>query len=259
MTAGAALPYAARMDAEVSARLARYRRELGLALLGMGLLPLPCLLIRDTGWAMFAWGIWVWLLMLLPFLPYARCNRDLRAIKTARGWYTDGDDKWLWGLYYYDPKDDRYFVNARTGTNITVNLARRSGQLTMAVVALFLLALPFMGFMIQSGTGRDIRLSCEDGVLIASHGNKTYTVDNITGLELLDQLPDGLVRVMGTGASDLLKGDFRAKGISRLNVCLDPGCPPFILAESEGAYFLLGTRNAGHTVSVYEKATGGDF
>ena len=54
--------------------------------------------------------------------------------QSGRGWYPDDDDKWIWGLFYYNPSDSRLIVNARIGVNTTVNLAKRSGKLLMAAV-----------------------------------------------------------------------------------------------------------------------------
>jgi len=83
---GVTLPYAAREDAAVSARLSRYKRELGIVCLALGLAAIPCMLIKDTSRGMFLWGFWVILAMVLPHVPFVRCNRDLHAIKRERGW-----------------------------------------------------------------------------------------------------------------------------------------------------------------------------
>ena len=404
---GVTLPYAAREDAGITARLARYQRELGIVCLALGLIAVPCILVKDSSWAMFLWGFWILLMMVLPHVPFVRCNRDLHAIKRERGWkpmqnhtlridtsaipndkllspwafapalflallplvwepgfwmvniisallilgcwaayrwlyrgrsetvdenadltrtlnrvrrqswghvwllcayfaagtvlamtlvpdrpvlsmgllclmgvvvvgesvrtefklrhlqekltadsgkgwYVDEDDKWIWGLFYYNPNDSRFTVNARVGVNATVNLAHPAGKVTMVLVALLVLAMPFMGFAMEGGTGTDMELRYEDGTLTATHGRREYTVDDIDRAELLYELPEGLTRVMGTGLPNLLKGDFRAAGMSHLHVCVDPGCPPFLLVESDGEYCLFGTRDAEVTQSVYE-------
>lgn len=404
---GVTLPYAARADTEIVVRLARYTRELGVVSLALALAALPCIAVKNASWAMFLWGFWLLLMLVLPYVPYVRCNRDLHAIKRQRGWkptqtgtlridtsaipddkllspwafapalllsllpvlrepkfwmvdimfsmciigcwagyrwlyrnrsetvdenadltrtlsrirrqswgrvwllcayfmaatalamtllpaqsalsmgllvlmsavvmvesmrtefrmrhlqekltidsgkgwYVDEDDKWIWGIFYCNPNDSRFTVNARVGVNATVNLAHPAGKVMMALVALLVLALPFMGFAMDGG-GKDMALSYENGILTAVHGKREYIVDDIDRAELLYELPDGLTRVMGTGLPNLLKGDFRAKGMSHLNVCLDPTCPPFILVESKGEYCLFGTRDAAQTENIYKK------
>ena len=89
--------------------------------------------------------------------------------------------------------------------------------------------------------------------LHAAHGRREYTVDGIDSAELLYELPDGLTRVMGTGLPNLLKGDFRAAGMSHLHVCLDPNCPPFLLVQSDGEYCLFGTRDSAQTESIFNE------
>ena len=405
---GVTLPYAAREDAGIAARLARYQRELGIVCLALGIITVPCMLVKDSSWGMFLWGFWVLLMLVLPHVPFVRCNRDLHVIKRERGWkpmqnhtlridtaaipsdkllspwafapalllsllplawepgfwmvniisvlltlgcwagyrwlyrgrsetvdenadltrtlnrvrrqgwghvwllcaylvagtvmtmtlvpnrpalsmgllclmsvvvvgesmrtefklrhlqekltadsgkswYMDEDDKWIWGLFYYNPNDSRFAVNVRVGVNTTVNLAHPAGKVMMVLVALLLLAMPFMGFIVEGGTGADMELRYENGTLTAAHGRREYTVDGIDSAELLYELPDGLTRVMGTGLPNLLKGDFRAAGMSHLHVCLDPNCPPFLLVQSDGEYCLFGTRDAAQTESIFNE------
>ena len=83
---GVTLPYAAREDAAVSTRLSIYRRELGIVCLALGLAALPCLAVKEGSLSMFLWGFWVMLMMVLPHVPFVRCNRDLHSIKRERGW-----------------------------------------------------------------------------------------------------------------------------------------------------------------------------
>ena len=185
--------------------------------------------------------------------------RKLQETLTAQsgtGFYVDDDDKWIWGIFYHNPHDSRFTVNARVGINATVNLAHPAGKVMMVLVALLVLALPFMGFAVEGGTGADMELRYENGTLTAAHGRREYTVDDIDRAELLYELPEGLMRVMGTGLPNLLKGDFRAADINHLYVCLDPGCPPFLLVQSDGEYCLFGTRDAEVTQRVYESLQG---
>jgi hypothetical protein len=63
-------------------------------------------------------------------------------IDSGKGWYVDEDDKWIWGMFYYNPNDSRFTVNARVGVNATVNLAHPAGKVTMALVALLMFLIP---------------------------------------------------------------------------------------------------------------------
>ena len=36
-----------------------------------------------------------------------RRAQEKLTVSSGTGWYVDEDDKWLWGLFYYDPHDRR--------------------------------------------------------------------------------------------------------------------------------------------------------
>ena len=185
-------------------------------------------------------------------------TRELQARLTessGRGWYADEDDKWLGGVVYYDPHDTRTVVNCRVGSSTTVNLARPSGRVLAGMVALVLLAMPFTGALIDAVTNRPTSLELTNTELVAYCGDKSaYRIEraDIESAELLDELPEHLVRSVGTGAENLLKGDFSAAEYGRLKLCLDPTCPPFLLVECAGGEtYLLGSRTEGETEVIF--------
>ena len=185
-------------------------------------------------------------------------TRELQARLTessGRGWYADEDDKWLGGVVYYDPHDTRTVVNCRVGSSTTVNLARPNGRVLAGMAALILLAMPFTGALIDAVTNRPTSLELTNTELVAYCGDKSaYRIEraDIESAELLDELPEHLVRSVGTGAENLLKGDFSAAEYGRLKLCLDPTCPPFLLVECAGGEtYLLGSRTEGETEVIF--------
>ena len=151
-------------------------------------------------------------------------TRELQARLTessGRGWYADEDDKWLGGVVYYDPHDTRTVVNCRVGSSTTVNLAHTGGRVLAGMVALVLLAMPFTGALIDAVTNRPTSLELTNTELVAYCGDKSaYRIEraDIESAELLDELPEHLVRRVGTGAENLLKGDFSAAEYGRLKL-----------------------------------------
>lgn len=397
---GVTLPYEARGNADITRRLDQYRRELKNVFLLLLAVAVPCMLIRTTDVAMFLWGMWLLGVIVLPNIPYARCNHDLMEIKRANGWgvrsreilwvdtmaipreqwlspwlfvpavllsllpliwdremiaiysldalgafgcwmgyrylfrnraemvdtncdltqvlthvrrrnwgkvwlycayscalinlavwimirqvmfglalilllstlllcaavhiefvtrrvqekltaesgkawYSDEDDKWIWGLFYYNPRDSRLMINNRVGLNSTFNLARPMGKVFAGLIVLLLLLLPCMGFLIDGIGSKPLDLKVNDTVLTASYGSSSYevAVEEIAEVRLLEVLPEGLVRIGGTGAETLLKGNFRSPEHGSMKLCLDPNCPPFLLIQTDrGQCFLFGTR-----------------
>lgn len=399
---GVTLPHEARYHAGVKLRLDQYVRELKLIFLLLTLAAIPCIPVRPLGAAMFVWGIWILLVITLSYIPYIRCNRDLKEIKRENGWnfqprdvlfvdtatipkgkwyspwlfvpsvllcllpilwdkmliwvyilnavcalscwvcyrylyrnraevvdadqelshvlshvrrrnwgkvwlycayclaamnlamwlviqnaiaslafmlllsallvyaavriefttrrvqekltvesgkawYADEDDKWIWGLFYYNPNDARSIINTRVGMNSTFNLARPAGKILTGFTVIVLLLIPFVGFMFSGVGEKPLELSISDSMITASYGNSLYEIeiDTIEEIELLDQLPQGLKRVYGVGAEKLLMGRFRSNELGNITLCLDPQCPPFLMIKTnDGTQFLLGARDS---------------
>ena len=189
---------------------------------------------------------------------------------SGKTWYVDDDDKWLGGMFYHNPDDDKLIVNNRTGLNTTVNLAKPAGKVIMGLVALMLLAMPFMGAIIDGAIGKPITMTVYEGessievtdinkfvsdfesgsfgdeaAIEAIQGKKGYKIDasEIAEIKVLEKLPKGLTRAWGTGASHLLKGKFTSEEYGMLNLCLDPQCGPFVLiTTNDGEHYLFGIR-----------------
>lgn len=83
---GVTLPFEGRRDEQVGKRLSRFQKELGAVCAALVLLALPCMFLKDLAGNMTLWFLWLYLCIFLFFLPYVRCNRDLKRIKRERGW-----------------------------------------------------------------------------------------------------------------------------------------------------------------------------
>lgn len=399
---GVTFPYEAQNNADIQHRLNRYLRELKQVTLLLFAVTIPCWWISSFSISMFAWGVWLLLAIVLPNIPYARCNIDLKKIKQQNGWshqsrdvvwadisatstrnwlspwlfapavllcllpliwdreliamyilnavctlgcwigyrylyrnraetvddncdlsqvlsrvrrrnwgkvwlycayfsaaisltmwlivqqiifglalllllsvflifaavriefitrrvqekltaesgkewYIDEDDKWIWGIFYYNPHDTRTIINARVGMNNTFNLARPAGKILMGFTALVMVAIPFFGIMLDGIGDKPIDLQINATTITASHGSSQYevTLEDIESVVLLDALPEGLHRVAGTGMENLQKGRFRSPELGNLTLCLDPQCPPFLYIRTiDARQFLFGTREA---------------
>lgn len=176
-------------------------------------------------------------------------------VHSGRGSYVDDDDKWIWGIFYYNPKDSKLFINSRVGINVSPNLAKPTGRILLGLVALILIAVPFTGPIIESATNRPINLLITETDVLASIGGTKYEIAlvDISQAELLEALPDKMIRTVGTGTEKLLKGRFSAASIGNMLVCLDPTCPPFILITTDtGRHYLFGSRSPEQTETIFE-------
>jgi len=165
-------------------------------------------------------------------------------------WYADEDDHWIWGLFYYNKDDSRLIINNRIGVNSTINLAKTSGKIFMALTVLLLAAMPFTGIWIGSIGSQDILMSSDTQEFTVQSGSTVYRIElsDIKEVTLLEELPEHLSRKMGTGMEHYLEGKFSASQIGNVTVLLDPTVPPFILIQTnEGKYYLFGSRDESTT------------
>ena len=171
------------------------------------------------------------------------------------GFYVDEDDKWIWGQIYYDPNDSQAIVNARTGVNTTVNLARPGGKaVAVLTLALLFVALPAMGVWLDSMAAGPEPLKIEDGSLVAASAGGRYALplEEIEDVELLEQLPSITARLWGVGMDSFLQGKFQTEW-GRAELCLDPRQGPWLkVTMDDGALYLLGGGDAG-AAAVYEQ------
>lgn len=113
---GTTLPHEAQGDPAVLALTARYKRELKWVCLALMLPAIPGVFIRDFGLNMLLWTIWILVICVAVNVPYIRCNRALRRLKTDRGWRREPSGqavadlraaamelKWLSPLWFLPP------------------------------------------------------------------------------------------------------------------------------------------------------------
>ncbi len=176
---------------------------------------------------------------------------------SGQGYYVDDDDKWIWGMLYYNPNDTRLIVNDRVGINTTVNLARRSGQIVMGLVLVLLLACPLVGVWMMGMERAPVELAVTETGLVGSHYGKEWSValEDIKEVQIVEKLPP-LTRTMGTGMSSACTGQFSSSEWGRVTLCIDPRTGPWLLVTAEdGTLYLFGASEEGAVEEIAAKLT----
>ena len=171
--------------------------------------------------------------------------------------YVDEDDKWIWGMFYYNTQDSRLIINSRTGINTTVNMAKPAGKVLMGLTVMLLLGLPFLGMWMDKLETTPVGLQFSDDAVIAVHTGEEYEVevDDIVAIEYCVEKPK-IRRTVGTGMENVQKGIFSTPWGSA-KVCLDPKNGPYIHIETEdGEHYLFGSSDDEQTEAVYEQVKG---
>lgn len=168
--------------------------------------------------------------------------------------YVDEDDKWIWGMFYYNPQDSRLIINSRTGINTTVNMAKPAGKIFMGLTVLLLLGMPFLGLWMDKLESTPVQLELRDEVVVAIHTGEEYeiSIDDIAKVELCEDKPR-INRTAGTGMENVQKGLFSTPWGSA-KVCLNPNVAPYLHIETvDGKHYLFGSSDKAQVESVYEK------
>lgn len=166
---------------------------------------------------------------------------------SGQGYYVDEDDRWIWGLLYYNPNDTRMIVNSRVGVNTTVNMARRPAQILMGLALALVLACPLCGIWIMGMERAPVELEVTEDAIIGSHygGQWSVALADVAEVELVEERPR-LRRVAGTGMDSALTGQFNADGWGRITCCIDPRTGPWLRVKTaDGRTFLFGASQEG--------------
>ena len=171
-----------------------------------------------------------------------RVRRLQEKLTADSGCLVDEDDRWLWGILYYNPNDTRMIVNDRIGMNTTVNLARRPVQVFMGLMLALLLACPLAGVWLIGMENTPVELEITDTEITGTHygGHWSVPLEDVAEVEVITELPR-LSRVAGTGMDSALTGQFNAGGWGRVTLCIDPRTGLWLkVTAADGKIYLFG-------------------
>ena len=246
---------------ELTVALTRVRRYnwhkmmLGSAWL-TGIYTLVMYITMDNGpWLLIATAIYTVVILVLAMKTEftVRHVQEKLTRQYITDEYRDEDEYWLLGCLYYNPKDKHVLVNARTGMNMTVNLATGVGKGFMIFSVLVILWLPFMGFWMMAEEFTPIRSEITEETLIVSHMTKEYVIDldEMQSVSVIDELP-GTRKDIGTNMETLFRGQFQVEGYGTCPLCLNPQAEEFVVIKTETDTYIF---SVNETVS--EALSGG--
>lgn len=215
-----------------------------------GALNLGMWLTLDRVWLFMAVVLAYSLVVTLAVLGIEFRVRRLQERLTAgsgRDFRVDEDDRWIWGMFYYNPNDSHLMVNARVGVNATFNFARRPAQILTALFLALLLACPLIGVWIMHMEKAPVELTVTETALAGSHAGSRWAVDlaDIESAEVLEDLPP-IRRSVGTAMSTACTGTWRCDEWGTFTCCIDPRTGPWLLLRTvDGEVFLFGGGDSG--------------
>ena len=165
----------------------------------------------------------------------------------------DEDDRWIWGILYYNPDDNHTFVNERVGMGMSMNLARPAGKWMMGISLAIILAMPLLGVWLMVEEFSPLELTLKQNIVVARQAFTAYEVplEQVEEAELLEALPKAS-RIYGSGLENLLKGKFAVEGYGTSTLCLNPNDPPFLVLKTPDTTYILG---GGDPTELYREIT----
>lgn len=171
---------------------------------------------------------------------------------SGQGYYVDEDDRWIWGMLYYNPDDTRLLINDRVGMNASFNLARRPAQVIMGLCLALLLACPLFGVWIIGDERAPVELELTETELTGSHYGSRWSVAlaDIQSAELIEELPP-LRRRAGTGLDNAMTGTYSSDEWEQFTCCIDPRTGPWLLVtRTDGEICLFGSSTNGEVEKI---------
>lgn len=170
---------------------------------------------------------------------------------------TEDDENWIWGIFYYNKNDNRFWVNNKLGTGTTINMAK-PGAVVFNVIVIGLTVVISIGAVVLCALDEfvPVKLEYKNGELNASQWKQEYQIEeeDISSVTLLETLPS-MSRSGGTSLDNLYKGKWFSRELDRrFKVCLNPEENPFLMIETkDGTWYLLGDESGEQTKEIYEK------
>lgn len=78
---GVTLPYEARSDQAISDRLNKFKLQELRVMIFLIAIAIPCVFITSFNLMFILWGAWLIPCIIIPYIPYAKCNKDLKGSK----------------------------------------------------------------------------------------------------------------------------------------------------------------------------------
>lgn len=221
---------------------------------GMGLFSLVFALFPyQTLWQ----GVFILVITLVIVIVAVQAEFKLRHLQeeltkdSGKDWYVDDDDHWLGGVLYYNPNDSRLLINSRVGVNTTFNAAKPAGKVILVLVALLILGMPLFGVWMMNLENEPVTLTLSELTLESSK----YILERgqLEEIELLETLPEKMVRTWGNAMETKLSGRFSIHNLGTVLLDLDPTISPYLLIKTEDQRYLLGTRDSEGTRQIYQE------
>lgn len=222
-------------------------------------LILAAALFTDTAFgSVTLWGAIIYTVVIcMLFFPLMRkLSQVERAYwkKMNVDFKTEDDRCWIWGTFYYNPKDRHSMVNKRVGVGTTINMATTTGKVftVISVVSLAIIPISCVWMIMLEFTPISLKMS--ENNVVAEHLKVDYEIPvaAIDSVELIYEKPEWS-KVSGVAMDNLDSGTFYEFNVGKCEAFMNPQNAVFLRIQAEGVTYYMSGADDEETMQVYEE------
>lgn len=199
------------------------------------------------------------LVLLILIIPLGKKFKNIEkryASSFDPAFKTNEDEAWIFGLFYYNPKDKSSIVETRAGIGTSVNMATGLGKGLTIFSIIAMLSIPFISIFMIMEEFTPIHLVIKDDTLYCQHIFENYAIDTdtISNVSLVDELPS-MVKSNGTAMDNLLKGKFHVRNQGNYELFLNPQHKYYINFSADEKNYYVNGFDDKETVEIYSELT----
>lgn len=182
-------------------------------------------------------------------------NSRLKVLKHREGWknliynnktfvdkkskleLTVDDDDYLFGIFYYKPKDSSFFVEKRNGKGMTINLGNIIGKIiAIAVVVVIIggiVASTYASISLSNATSLNLVLENENVVVSGTFG-ELLPYKEMTSVEYLDKIPKVEMKLDGVQVGTKYFGIYDIEGVGKAKLYVENINEPVVKIVTNG-------------------------
>ncbi len=192
---------------------------------------------------------------VIIIIVHSVINGKLKVLKHREGWgnlvynsktfvdkknkleLTVDDKDYLFGIFYYKPKDSSFFVERRSGKGMTINLGNIVGKIiAIAVIVVIIVgvaASTYASISLSNATSLNLILENENVVVSGTFG-ELLPYKEMTSVEYLDKIPKVEMKLDGVQIDGKYFGIYDIEGVGKAKLYVENVNEPVVKIVANG-------------------------
>lgn len=200
--------------------------------------------------------IWIFVVVVVQCLFSRKYFNKIQTLKKENEWFVPNDKDKYWGLFFYNnPNDDNFMVETNSGYGSTINMAKKSAKILMAIVAILTIgALGGAVFSIQWFNNANVEMNIEDNKVSINAPLYDYDFNpkDVKSIELIGSLPKGQ-KTNGVGTEKVALGNYKLDVFGKSKVYVHKDVNIVIMIKLKDTYVFYNCKTEKETIDIYSK------